>query len=465
MKMNHHSPNTFPRTLLRAARSLAALAFCCLGLASCSSGSSSSSTTQTHTAIPGGNFTTTVFLGDSLTAGFQSGSLLDTAEVHGWAPLVATQAGFPIVQALIAPPGAPSTLVLQSLSPLVIATAPGATTGRDNPSTQVTDLAVPGALLNDLMNTVPSASPTAGQQQITQLVLGFPGLGIGQAYSQATFATKANPTTIFLWAGNNDALVADETGMPASMTSVSDFTTQYTALIAELTTQTSAHLVIGNIPDVTLVPYLQPAALVLAEYSAATGYPVATLSALLGIAPGDFVNPEGLAEITAILQGKQAPPISDAGVLSAAEAVLVQQRVSDFNTVIAAQAKSAGATLVDINALFNNLAQSGLTINGFTGTNAFLGGFFSLDGIHPTNTGYAVVANAFIDAMNTGFSSKIPDVNVTAVSATDPLWPPNLAATAAARPAGIPAPAALPHSPALPAEAAHGLNQLFLPRR
>ncbi len=57
--------------------------------------------------------------------------------------------------------------------------------------------------------------------------------------------------------------------MPSSMTSVANFTTQYQALMTQLTTMTSAHLVIANIPDVTAVPYLTPAALVLAEASAA----------------------------------------------------------------------------------------------------------------------------------------------------------------------------------------------------
>ncbi len=435
MKMNGCSlVRTFSSTrLLRGALPLGMLSASLFLLASCSSGSSSSGSSGSSTSTPAtpGDFTTTVFLGDSLTAGYQSGSLLDTAEVHGWAPLVAGQAGFGITQALIAAPGAPSTLVLKSVSPLTIVTASGTTTGRDNPSSQVTDLAVPGALLNDILNTIPVASPTPGQQQITQLVLGFPGLGLGQAYSQTTFAVKANPTTIFIWAGNNDALDADISGMPSSMTSVADFTTQYTALITELTTKTKAHLVIANIPDVTLVPYLQPAATILAEYSAATGYPVSVLSGLFGISAGDLLNPEGLAEVAAIVAGTQTTPVSDAGVLTAAEVATVQQRVTDFNTVIAAQAKVAGATVVDIHALFANLIANGLPINGYTGSAAFLGGVFSLDGIHPTNTGYAVIANTFIDAMNAGFSAKIPEVNVGTVAASDPLWPPNLGATVA----------------------------------
>jgi len=209
------------------------------------------------------------------------------------------------------------------------------------------------------------------------------------------------------------------------MTSVATFTTQYTALITELSTKTNAHLVIGNIPDVTLVPYLQPAASILAQYSAATSLPVATLSALLGISAGDYVTPAGLAQIPLILGGTQKGTITDAGVLSAAEVVTVKAQVTAFNQVISTQATAVGATLVDINALFNTLAAQGLTVNGVTGNAGFLGGFFSLDGIHPTNTGYAVVANKFIDAMNAGIGTKIPDVNLVPIAAVDPLWPPN----------------------------------------
>lgn len=397
----------------------------------CSSGSSNPlAAIQAAQAKNAGNFTTTVFLGDSLTAGYQSGSLLDTQQVHGWAPLVAAQAGFNIVLPLIAAPGAPNVLQLISVGPPpVIVPAKGMTTGRDNFATQPTDLAVPGALLNDVLNTVPLVVPTTGQQQITQLVLGFPGLGYGQAYSQATFAVKAQPTTIFLWIGNNDALIADLTGTPASMTSVANFTSQYQALMQVLTTQTSAHLVIGNIPDVTAVAYLQPATGILAQYSAGTGLPVATLSAILGITAGDLVTPEGLSEIPLILGGKQKGPISDAGVLNAAEVVTVQTQVKAFNQVIAQQAQGAGATLVDLNALFAQVTASGVTIDGYTGTAGFLGGVFALDGIHPTNTGYAVVANKFIDSMNAGIGTKIADVNLSAVAAADPLWPTNLLKT------------------------------------
>src|ERR1700679_908496 len=147
-----------------------------LSLAGCSSRSSNPlAPIQAAQAKNAGNFSNTVFLGDSLTAGYQSGSLLDTQQVHGWAPVVATQATFSIGQPLIAYPGAPNVLKLVSVGPPpVITTTPGTTTGRDNFATQVTDLAVPGALLNDVMNTVPLVNPAPGSQaQLNQLVLGF----------------------------------------------------------------------------------------------------------------------------------------------------------------------------------------------------------------------------------------------------------------------------------------------------
>jgi lysophospholipase L1-like esterase len=407
-----------------------------VSLVGCSSGSSNPlAPIQAAQKANAGNFSNTVFLGDSLTAGFQSGSLLDTLQVNGWAPLVAKQGKFNIVQPLIAYPGAPNVLQLVSVNPLVITpvcppsgtpNVCATTTGRDNFATQVTDLAVPGAVLNDVMNTVPMVTPTNGQQQLNQLVLGYPGLGYGLALSQLGQAIQAQPTTIFLWIGNNDALIADETGMPSSMTPVATFTTQYQGLMTQLMTMTPAHLVIANIPDVTAVPYLTPASLVLAEASQQSGLPTSVLSGILGIVPGDLVNPTGTAQVSAILTGTQKPPITDAGFLSAAEVVTVQAQVTAFNQVIAQQAQAAGATLVDINALFKQVTQSGLTINGYTGTTAFLGGFFALDGIHPTNTGYAVVANTFIDAMNSSIKTTIPDVSLSAVAAADPLWPPNL---------------------------------------
>jgi lysophospholipase L1-like esterase len=397
-----------------------------LGLSSCSTGNSSNpqAARTAAQAKNAGNFSSVYFLGDSLTAGFQSDSLIDTSQPHGWPPLVAAQLGFPIALPLIAPPGAPNQIIMVHLVPLTLGTLPGTTTGRDNYTLQPTNVAVPGAYANDVLNTLPLVNPTTPQQQIDQLVLGYPGFGYGLQLSQAGQAAAANPTTIFLWVGNNDVLIADETGMPSSMTSLANFTSQYQQLINYLEENTNAHLVIANIPDVTAVPYLTPAAEVLGEASLETGLPTTTLSHILGIVPGDLVNPTGTAQVPLILAGTQAGPITDSGVLSITEQVTVRAQVTAFNEVIASSAQSAGATLVDINALFAQTTANGIVENGIPGNTSFLGGVFSLDGIHPTNTGYAVIANKFIDTINASLGKTYADVNVAAIAAVDPLYPP-----------------------------------------
>src|SRR5580692_7449663 len=154
---------------------LGALAACslvlALGLSGCGGHSYSGSAGGTT------NFTSVIWIGDSLTAGYQNGSLLDSQQVHGYAALVAAQANFRITLPLIAAPGAPSVLELTSPPPnFVIASAPGTTSGRDDITVTPTDVAVPGAFVYDVLNTYATPDPMTGQEEINTLVRGFPGL-------------------------------------------------------------------------------------------------------------------------------------------------------------------------------------------------------------------------------------------------------------------------------------------------
>jgi hypothetical protein len=54
---------------------------------------------------------------------------------------------------------------------------------------------------------------------------------------------------------------------------------------------------------------------------------------------------------------------------------------------------------------------------------AFGGGFFSLDGLHPSNTGYAVIADLWIATLDAKLGLSIPQVNIPAIYATDPYAP------------------------------------------
>jgi hypothetical protein len=51
----------------------------------------------------------------------------------------------------------------------------------------------------------------------------------------------------------------------------------------------------------------------------------------------------------------------------------------------------------------------------------YLGGFFTLDAVHPTNTGHAIIANEWIKTMNNRLGMNIPSVSVDQIAQNDPL--------------------------------------------
>lgn len=79
------------------------------------------------------NLSRLVVVGDSLSAGYQNGSLLDSQQVHGYASLIAQQARTPLVLPLVAFPGIPNVLELNPSPPPITILAPGTSPGRDNP--------------------------------------------------------------------------------------------------------------------------------------------------------------------------------------------------------------------------------------------------------------------------------------------------------------------------------------------
>jgi lysophospholipase L1-like esterase len=354
-----------------------------------------------------------VFVGDSLTAGFQSDSLIDTAQVHGWANVVATQAGTPLALPLIAPPGIPNVLELVSPGPPpIIVAAPGTSTGRDNPFLQVTDLAIPGALLNDALVTKPSFPI----DDLTDLIIGLPGLFGGVSLTQVGWAQALQPTTIFVWIGNNDILGAAAAGDPTLATPLNTFHTEFKQLLDSLAV-THATIVVANIPDVTAIPFFTSAETIAKE----VGLPLFVIGPILGIHAGDLVTPEGIALIPRILANPSTGPLPAGVVLTFKEVIETKLIVDAYNAIIEFEAIEHGATVVDIHTLSVRTAEFGVEVNGQRLTNAFLDGLYSLDGVHPTNTGYAIIANEFIKTMNRQLGTNVPPISVEQVAKADPL--------------------------------------------
>jgi phospholipase/lecithinase/hemolysin len=354
-----------------------------------------------------------VVVGDSLSAGFQNGSLLDSQQPHGYASLIAEQAGVNLPLPLIASPGIPNVLVLLNPGPPpVIVRAPGASAGRDNPFVQAMNLAVPGQTVQDAL----SLRPDFPIDSLTDLVLGLPGLLSGVSRSQVEWAEALAPTTILLWIGSNDELNAVFAADPAFMTPVAAFQAAYAQVIDRLAA-TGATLVVANIPDATAVPFLTSSE----DVAARIGAPLEAIGPVLGIGPGGFVTPDAFPLIQAILTGVSPGPLPGNVVLDVGEVATIRATTDAYNAFIAAKAQEKGAALVDIHALINRFRDHGLVVGGQRLTTAFLGGLTSLDGIHPTNTVYAVIANKFIRALNREFDTDIEPVSVVRIKQDDPL--------------------------------------------
>jgi hypothetical protein len=354
-----------------------------------------------------------VVVGDSLSAGFQSASLLDVQQVHGYGSVVAAQAGVPLPMPLIGFPGIPNVLTLVSPGPPpIIAFAPGTSIGRDDPAVVPMDLAVPGHVVQDALTT----RPDFPIDSLTDLVLGLPGLFLGVSRSQVEWAENLAPTTIIVWLGAQDALNVIHTGDPATMTPVPLFKASYAEVMTRLAA-TGARLVVANVPDVTVVPFLTSAEKVAAQ----AGLPLDVIAPILGIGPGAFVAPDAFSLIPAILANPALGPLPGNLVLDAAEVAIARATVDQYNSFIALQAQMHGGALVDIHALTDRLRAHGFVAHGQRLTTDFLGGLFSLDGTHPSNTGYGLFANEFIHVLNTNFGAGIPPANLEKIVQADPL--------------------------------------------
>jgi phospholipase/lecithinase/hemolysin len=358
-----------------------------------------------------------VVIGDSLSAGYQNGSLHEAHQPHGYAALVAAQAGTDLKLPLIAAPGIPNVLTLVSPGPPpVIVEEPGVSTGRLDPFTQTMNLAVPGHNVSDALTT----RPDFPLDSLTDLVLGLPGLFGGVSRSQVEWTEHLAPSAILVWIGNMDALAAALAADASALTPIAVFEARYAELMRRLAA-THATLIVANIPDVTVIPFLTPAVEVLAEVAAQSHTSLSVLQNLLGIRSGDYVTPDAFALIPGILTNPGSGPLPGSVVLTAVEIAAIRCATAAYNTVIAAQARQHGAALVDIHALAERLDRRGYEIDGQRLTTDFLGGLFSLDGVHPTNTGYAVIANEVIHELNRTFGAGIGPVNVSHIAREDPL--------------------------------------------
>jgi len=242
----------------------------------------------------------------------------------------------------------------------------------------------------------------------------------------------AKPFTFFTdWLGNNDALSYATTGGAGDvLTDKTTFTQLYELSLQQLTAS-GAKGVVATIPDVTSIPYFNTVtvAAINAEV-ASTGlklyvnalvsgttyaprlatnndlivltFPTSMIGTMVTTPYGPL--PYGLTPVT---------PVDNQYVLDANEVALTRDYVQSYNATITTQAAAKGLAVFDAYTYLNNVKLHGLEIDGISLSSAYItGGLFSLDGVHLTPRGYAIIANEFIKAINTTYNANVPLANV-----------------------------------------------------
>lgn len=106
-------------------------------------------------------------------------------------------------------------------------------------------------------------------------------------------------------------------------------------------------------------------------------------------------------------------PLADNWVLSKKEVEEVKIATDAYNTTIQNAATAKGLAFVDAKAIMTMLSTMGIVQNGYTMTSTYVtGNTFSLDGVHPSPKGYALIANKFMEAINATYGSNFKGVNL-----------------------------------------------------
>jgi lysophospholipase L1-like esterase len=363
------------------------------------------------------DFTNYVSAGDSLTAGFMSGSLVDVSQRNSYPALIAAQAGVAdFEQPLVSFPGIPNILTLQGLLPTVIVPAPGKGEPENLDLPRLyNNLAVPGETAGSMLTIKSDTQVPPHTPGLHDLIL----RGFG---TQIEEVVGSKPTFVTLWIGNNDALGAATSGNVALLTPIATFQSEYQTIIGAIAS-TGAKMAIANIPNVTSIPFVTTIPPILVDPTTNEpviigGSPVPLIGPHGPLAPDDHVLLSASADLAKglgipVAAGGTGLPLPSSDVLTAADAATIDARVQAFNQIIQTAASSVGAAFVDANALLNQLATTGIEVGGIPFSAAFLtGGVFAYDGVHPTRYGYAFIANAFIAAINTTFGADIPPANL-----------------------------------------------------
>ena len=370
----------------------------------------------------GAMFQRYVAMGNSLTAGFQSGGINDSTQRQSYAVLLAAAMGgdpfyYPSLNAPGCPP--PYTNVFTGAR---LGGGTGATCLFRNAAIPpyLSNVAVPGAEALDLLANGPGAGTNSNA--LTQLFLG------GRTQIQAMM--DAHPTFVSVWAGNNDVLGAAtnfaNAGDPALVTPVGTFQTEYSEIVDSVKAVGASAILIG-VANVTAIPFFSQGATYFAIKAGLV--PGAAFPPTFIVGPncapsglggkGDSVLvpfPFGAALVGAAAAGATDTLFcTELQTVQPAELVNLVTTVAAYNSFISGQAAANNWAYLDPNPTLDSLRAIPTQVAPFPSLGAPcsanpFGLAFTCDGVHASAATHRLIARHLRLAINTKYGSAIPAV-------------------------------------------------------
>ncbi len=359
-----------------------------------------------------------VAIGNSITAGFQSGGLNDSTQNESYAVLLAAEMGTDFNVPEMNSPGCPPPFVNIFTQQRMLGLSDSDCFLRVAPIPEfLHNVAVPGAAVIDALTNLGTDSDP---NPLTTFFLG------GQTQLEA--AAVILPTFVSVWIGNNDVLgaILDETnpGDPALVTDPAVFADRYGAMMDTLDVFGSIQggVLIGAVQAV-FAPYLTQGR---AYFAAAAAVPDLTVLANcldFTVIPGTtdtlWVSvpfPYGGPLFGAAAAG--VPTTMDCSVqdvVSTTELLNMVGAVAAYNQTIATEASDRGWAYLDPNTILEGLLQDPTAIRPFPAFNpadpqhetAPFGTALSRDGIHPSTSTHLGTAQALVQLINATYSTAM----------------------------------------------------------
>ena len=366
-------------------------------------------------------FTRYVALGTSNSQGVQSAGISAATQRAAWPKQLASRAGAAFSLPLVQDPGCSPPLLPPLAADVALVAAFGAFGGGSDLVTAVmttcmplmpgivpptNNVAISGADVHDALNTT-IASATLTSVRVGTLYSRV--LAPGQ--TQVTAMLAQQPTFVSVELAANDVLPAS-TGRIAAMTPYASWEADFDQVIAAVRSTGARAVVVGLPNDARNFPSIRTARELFNQwaYLATLGITV-SFNCYWGTSASNSVFLPGYI---LTLLSRTPTTASCADVPGAADYVLtpsdlnaINARMAQINAHIQAKASENGYAYFALSALYD-LPKPSLNMYNVLFSNTPFGGNISLDGVHPSAQGQAILANAAVQAINTRYGLAIP---------------------------------------------------------